>query len=46
MGSEQIHFEALRKQMIMDRRNTMNIQKKVHQSMGAELNKKNKINRV
>ena len=29
MGSEQIHFEALRKQMIMDRRNAMNIQKKV-----------------
>lgn len=29
MGSEQIHFEALRRQMIIDRRNAMNIQKKV-----------------
>lgn len=29
MGSEAIHFEALRKQLIMDRRNALNIQKKV-----------------
>ncbi|CAF0940523.1 unnamed protein product [Brachionus calyciflorus] len=30
MGSEAIHFEALRKQMIVDRRNALNIQKKKH----------------
>ena len=29
MGSEAIHFEALRKQMIIDRRNAMNITRKV-----------------
>ncbi len=30
MGSEQIHFEALRKQMVVDRRNELNIMKKVY----------------
>ena len=30
MGSEQIHFEALRKQMVIDRRNELNIRKKVY----------------
>jgi hypothetical protein len=29
MGSEQIHYEALRKQIIMDRRDFMNIKKRV-----------------
>ena len=29
MGSEQIHFEALRKQIIMDRRDFLNIKKRV-----------------
>jgi hypothetical protein len=29
MGSELIHYEALRKQMIIDRRNLLDIQKKV-----------------
>ncbi|RNA35939.1 hypothetical protein BpHYR1_018779 [Brachionus plicatilis] len=30
MGSEAIHFEALRKQLVMDRRNALNIRKKHH----------------
>ena len=29
MGSEQIHYEALRKQIIMDRRDFLNIKKRV-----------------
>jgi hypothetical protein len=29
MGSQQIHYEALRKQMVIDRRNEMNIRKTV-----------------
>lgn len=29
MGSELIHYEALRKQIIVDRRNLLDIQKKV-----------------
>jgi hypothetical protein len=30
MGSQQIHYEALRKQIIIDRRNEMNIRKTVN----------------
>lgn len=30
MGSEQIHYEALRRQMIMDRRNYLNIERQRH----------------
>lgn len=29
MGSEQIHYEALRKQIILDRRDFLNIKKRV-----------------
>ncbi len=35
MGSEQIHYEALRKQIIMDKRDFLNIKKRVSLSLFA-----------